>query len=71
MKFVEPIRKLSDIEKIKQKLRAHPRDLLLFEFGINTGLRISDILKLKVKDVKNKKHITIVEQKTHKYKKFL
>ena len=71
MKFVEPIRKLSDIEKIKKKLKPHPRDLLLFAFGINTGLRISDILKLKVKDVKNKKHLTIIEQKTHKYKKIL
>ena len=71
MKFVEPIRKLSDIQKIKEKLSLNPRDLLLFSFGINTGLRISDILKLRVKDVKNKKHIILVEQKTHKYKKIL
>lgn len=71
MKFVEPIRNISDIEKIKTKLSNKPRDLLLFELGINTGLRISDILKLKVKDVKNKKHIILIEKKTKKYKKIL
>lgn len=71
MKYVEPIRKISDIEKIKKTLSTNPRNRLLFAFGINTGLRISDILKLKVKDVKNKKHLTIIEQKTHKYKKIL
>lgn len=37
---------------------------------INSGLRISDILKLKVKDVKNKKYIELIEQKTNKYKRF-
>lgn len=71
MKFVEPIRNIDDIDKIKKKLAQHPRDLLLFDLGINTGLRISDILKLKVEDVKNKEHITIIEKKTKKYKKIL
>ena len=46
------------------------RDFLLFLLGINSGLRISDILKLKVKDVKDKDYIEITEQKTGKYKKF-
>lgn len=71
MKSVEPIRKLSDIEKIKKYLSTNPRDRLLFIFGINTGLRISDILKLKVKDVKNKRHLIVTEQKTNKIKKVL
>jgi integrase len=44
---------------------------MLFVIGINTGLRISDILKLKVSDVKDKTHIIIVEQKTNKNKRFL
>ena len=48
MEYVEPIRKMADIEKIKQTLSMNPRNRLLFAFGINTGLRISDILKLKV-----------------------
>jgi|SRR5699024_2790640 len=42
------------------------RDTLLFLFGINTGLRINDILKLKVSDVSDRDSFTIYEGKTHK-----
>nr|WP_255417073.1 tyrosine-type recombinase/integrase [Halanaerobium sp. ST460_2HS_T2] len=35
-----------------------------------TGLRISDMLKLKVQDVRNQTHIILKEQKTGKSKKF-
>lgn len=38
----------------------------MFLVGINTGLRISDILKLKVKDVKVKDNFMIKEGKTKK-----
>ena len=38
--------------------------------GINTGLRISDLLKLRVIDVKGKTHVEIKEQKTGKIKRF-
>ena len=53
MKIVEPIRSLKDIDSIKKLLKSDwkVRDLLLFEIGINSALRISDILKIKVKDV--------------------
>ena len=34
------------------------RDLLLFELGINTGMLLNDLLKLKVKDVQNKYYLT-------------
>ena len=44
---------------------------MLFVIGINTGFRISDILNLKVKDVKDKRHIKIKEIKTGKVKKAL
>jgi integrase len=44
---------------------------MLFVIGINTGLRISDLLKLKVSDVKDKTHILLTEQKTSKTKRFL
>ena len=37
--------------------------------GINCGLRISDIVKLDVKDVKDKNYIEIIEKKTGKFKK--
>ena len=50
---VSPIRKIKDIKKIKRKLKDNPRDLLLFTMGINNGLRISDLLSLKVEDVKD------------------
>ena len=52
-------------------LRKGIRDYLLFVLGINTGLRISDALLLKVADVRNKSHIIITEQKTGKTKRFL
>ena len=72
MQVVEPIRKLEDIEKIKDILSNQSRrNYLLFELGINTGLRISDILKLRVEDVIHKKYIEIQEQKTKKMRKIL
>ena len=71
MKFVQPIRSKEKIEEIKSVLAENgTRDLLLFCMGINTGLRISDLLKLKVIDVKNKLHVEIKEQKTGKIKRF-
>lgn len=42
------------------------RDYIIFVFGIFTGLRISDILNLKVDDVKGKLKTDIVEKKTEK-----
>lgn len=71
MKFVQPIRNKQKIEEIKSILRNNgTRDLLLFTMGINTGLRISDLLRLKVIDVKGKSHVEIKEQKTGKIKRF-
>lgn len=71
MKFVQPIRNKQKIEEIKSILRNNgTRDLLLFTMGINTGLRISDLLRLKVIDVKEKSHVEIKEQKTGKIKRF-
>ncbi len=52
---MEPIRNLEDIKAIKQLLHSKPWDLLLFIMGINNGLRIGDILKLKVKHVQGLK----------------
>ena len=50
--FVEPIRSEKDIGKIRRRLKkGNPRDSLLFNLGINNGLRIGDLLKLKVEDV--------------------
>ena len=50
MNFVEPIRDRKKIAQIKNLLRGQKRfrDLLLFVVGINTALRISDLLQLQV-----------------------
>lgn len=71
MATVDPIRNISDIKKIKgELLQSSYRDYLFFEVGINTGLRVSDILKLKVSDVKGNFYIDIREEKTGKAKRF-
>ncbi|MGI6357942.1 MAG: tyrosine-type recombinase/integrase [Bacillota bacterium] len=58
MEFVEPIRDIESINKIKSLLqqKSH-RDYVLFVLGINTGLRISDLLNLTVDDVWDGKRI--------------
>lgn len=70
MNFVQPIRDLDKIVEVRQFLAANSeRNELLFCFGIYTGLRISDILRLKVKDVKGKSYILVKEIKVQKTKK--
>lgn len=67
---VQPIRDLDILEKMKLELKKQNyRDYMLFVVGINTGLRIGDLLALKVEDVLNS-HVAIYEQKTKKWKKF-
>lgn len=66
---VDPIRREEDIKSIAKMLTDSPRDHLLFTMGINNGLRVVDLLRLKVKDVKNLKPgetISIKESKTGK-----
>ncbi|MBA7513950.1 Tyrosine recombinase XerC [subsurface metagenome] len=73
MNIVEPIRSENRIKQIRGNLyrQKNPRDYLLFVFGINSGLRIGDILSLRLEDVKDgqgnlKDHLDIREQKTGK-----
>ena len=76
MEFVEPIRDRKKIEAMKKVLRGSSlRDHVLFTLGINSGLRVSDLLKLKVSDVLDEKgrvkdRITVREKKTGKTKTF-
>ena len=52
MNFVEPIRDKDDIQSMKDYLRAwNERNYMMFLLGINSGLRIRDIINLRVKDV--------------------
>lgn len=72
MNEVQPIRDKKRLEGMKNELlKQGYRDYMLFVLGINTGLRISDLLELKVVDVKDKTHIEIVEGKTKKNKRLM
>ena len=53
MNFVEPIRDRKKITQIKNMLigAKRYRDLLLFVVGINSALRISDLLALRIGDL--------------------
>lgn len=76
MKFVEPIRDKRKIEAMKLVLRgSNMRDYCLFVLGINSGLRVSDLLRLNIEDVVSERgkvldRITIREKKTGKTKTF-
>lgn len=68
MNFVQPIRDQEIIDGIKRYLKeTNMRNYILFVTGIYTGLRISDILQLKIGDVK-KDRIRLRETKTDKLK---
>lgn len=72
MKEVQPIRSTEMIQKLKGRLAQNgTRDVLLFSMGINTGLRISDLLSLKVGDVRGKGEYVLKEKKTKKNKRIL
>lgn len=72
-KNVQPLRTAQEIEEMRWALSRYTtaRDLFMFNFGINTGLRVSDIVPLKVGDVRNKTHVVITEKKTSKTKRFM
>ena len=66
---VDPITDVKHIKAIKKLLADNPRDRLIFVMGINSGMRVQDLLQLRVKDVNNKKvgdRITFKEMKTGK-----
>jgi integrase len=66
---VDPIKKRKDIESIKRLLGDDPRNFALFTIGINTNLRASDLLRIKVgqvRDLKPGDEIELKERKTGK-----
>ena len=68
---VEPIRKKRDIQSIKKMLSDSPRNQALFTIGINTNLRASDLLNIKVgqaRDLRPGDSIQIKEKKTGKFR---
>lgn len=74
---VQPLRTKDEVEEMKmalkrgnkgtpKKLKRAERDVLLFLMGINTGLRVNDLVRLTVDDVKGKQLFSIREGKTNK-----
>ena len=68
MNIVQPIRDLQKLEEMKEELKkTGTRNYMMFLTGINSGIRISDLIKLNVDDIRNqdgtmKQHITIIEK---------
>ncbi len=57
MNFVDPIRDKTDIHKMYVYLQSQSmRDYLLFKFAIHTGVKLNELLNLKVEDVLNPQH---------------
>lgn len=74
---VQPLRTREEVNEMKlaikrgnkgtpKKPQTAERDVLLFLIGINTGLRVNDIVRLKVADVRDQDHFIIREGKTLK-----
>src|SRR4051812_47707455 len=73
---VQPLRTASEIAEFREALAIagkssgqSERNLLLFNIGINTGLRIGDIVELRIEDVKGRTNFKILEGKTKKARK--
>ncbi|MCA0119775.1 site-specific integrase [Bacillus sp. RSS_NA_20] len=61
---VDAIKNKRDIERMKKAL--HGRDLVMFVLGVSLGLRISDLLTIRVGDLRGQSHLAIKEGKTGK-----
>jgi len=75
-KTVDPIKSKREIQAVKNYLSGkNLRDYTIFVVGINSALRVSDVVKLKWEDVfyefgELKKEIRLIEKKTSKQKVF-
>lgn len=74
MNTVEPLRDAELLGRIQRELEAEENEhwrriYLLFMTGIYTGLRISDIVRLRVENVNNGDKIRLREKKTEKWGK--
>ncbi|TMN18813.1 tyrosine-type recombinase/integrase [Lentibacillus cibarius] len=74
---VQPLRTKEEIDEMKLAIKRGnkgapkrpelaQRDVLIFLIGINTGLRVNDIIRLTVGDVKGKNQFVMYEGKTAK-----
>lgn len=69
---VEPVKSKQDIINIREWFysKGYEKYAIVWWFGVSSGLRVSDILGLKVGDVYGKTRILMREQKTGKIKEF-
>lgn len=68
---VEPIRTINAINKLKQHLAPSPRNFALFVVGINTAYRASELLSIRVGQVRHLKpgdRLEVKQKKTKKYR---
>ena len=77
MKEVDPIRSKEEIEQMKEHFleKQNIRNYLMFVLGINSALRISDLLSIQVKEVRKedggiRERLDLREGKTGKEKKY-
>lgn len=78
MSTTQPIKELDDVNSFKRFFleKGEIRNYVLVTLGLNTSLRISDILKLQWQDVFNfekgvyRKHVSVIEKKTGKCNTF-
>ena len=58
MNWVAPIKDEETLNKFKEKLKSmDEKYYIMFEIGVGTGMQLQEILKLKVKDVRDKEEI--------------
>ena len=71
MNYVEPIRDSATVKGIAESLKqVDDKYYVMYMIGIYSGLRVCDILRLRVGDVKGKTEIRLREKKTGKEKTF-
>ena len=61
MYYVEPLKNKEEIKILDSYFKQqNSRNHLLFNLGINTPMRINQLVKLKVSDVLDKEEITVI-----------
>jgi integrase len=65
---VQPLKTMEEVQDMIYMLDRFcgKRDRLLFLFGINTGLRVSDLVKIQIEEVIGKDHFIVTQKKTGK-----
>lgn len=72
MRKVDAMHSEEEIRQMSQYLRKQSlRDYLLFRLGINLGLRVSELLTLKIEDIKGRERLVIQNTKQNRSYEFI